>query len=164
MARVANILRDAYADELETVTNYLTLSIALDGIRAEEVKEVLAQDVTEELGHARAIAQRIKELGGVPPGSMDLEPRQRSLQPPRDTTDIGAVVRGVLDAEEDAVKTYRDLIEAAREENDPVTEDLAITILADEEKHRTLFRGFQKGLEAGAATAEAPAQGTRRPI
>ena len=29
-------------------------------------------------------------------------------------------------------------------ETDPVTEDLAVTILADEEAHRTEFRGFEK--------------------
>ena len=55
-----------------------------------------------------------------------------------------AVINGVLTAEEDAIETYRALIDAAEEANDPVTEDLAVTILADEEAHRTEFRGFKK--------------------
>jgi len=50
----------------------------------------------------------------------------------------------VLEAEESAIETYRSLIEAATDANDPVTEDVAVTILADEEAHRTEFRGFQK--------------------
>jgi bacterioferritin len=54
-----------------------------------------------------------------------------------------SVIRGVLDAEEDAIETYHDLIEAADAAGDPVTEDLAVTILADEEAHRTEFRGFE---------------------
>jgi bacterioferritin len=66
------------------------------------------------------------------------------LQPPERSTDVPAVIEGVLEAEEDAIRTYRDLIAAAEEADDPVTEDLAVTILADEEAHRTEFRGFRK--------------------
>jgi bacterioferritin len=58
--------------------------------------------------------------------------------------DVLAVIEGVLDAEEDAISTYRALIDAAEEANDPVTEDLAVTVLADEEAHRTEFRGYKK--------------------
>jgi bacterioferritin len=54
------------------------------------------------------------------------------------------VITGVLDAEEDAIDTYRALITAAEAADDPVTEDLAVTILADEEAHRTEFRGYKK--------------------
>jgi bacterioferritin len=75
---------------------------------------------------------------------MEFTARQESLQPPAESTDVLAVINGVLDAEEDAIQTYRDLIDAAEEADDPVTEDLAVTILADEEAHRTEFRGFQK--------------------
>ena len=67
-----------------------------------------------------------------------------SLQPPEDSTDVLSVIEGVLDAEEGAIETYRSLIDAAEAANDPVTEDLAVTILADEEAHRTEFRGFKK--------------------
>jgi bacterioferritin len=49
----------------------------------------------------------------------------------------------VLDAEEAAIGTYRSLIDAADSAGDPVTEDLGVRILADEEAHRTEFRGFR---------------------
>lgn len=58
-----------------------------------------------------------------------------------------SVINGVLDAEEDAIATSRDLIDAAEAANDPVTEDLAVTILAEEETSRTEFRGFQKAYQ-----------------
>lgn len=141
---VIRLLTKAYGDEIETVMNYLTNSIVLDGLRAEEVKESLQQDIQEELGHAEMIGQRLKQLDEQPPASGDFEANQHSLQPPADTTDVPSVIDGVLDAEEDAIETYRALIDAATEENDPVTEDLAVTILADEEAHRTEFRGFRK--------------------
>ena len=141
---VIDLLRQAYGDEIETVMNYLSNAIALDGVRAEEIKESLDADVQEELDHARRIGQRLKQLDAAPPGSYDFQARQEHLQPPEDTTDVISVIEGVLEAEEDAIETYRSLITAAREADDPVTEDLAVTLLTDEEAHRTEFRGFRK--------------------
>ena len=141
---VTRLLKKAYQDEIETVMNYLSNSIVLDGVRAEEIKESLQQDIQEELTHAEQLGNRLKQLDEQPPGSGEFEANQMSLQPPQDSTDVLSVVEGVLDAEEDAIETYRALIDAAEEANDPVTEDLAVTILADEEAHRTEFRGFEK--------------------
>ena len=142
--RVIEILEKAYIDEMETVMNYQTNAIVLDGVRAEEIKESLQQDIQEELNHANQLGQRLKQLDARPPGSAEFSSRQDSLQPPEDSTNVISVIRGVLDAEEDAIETYRNLVDAAEEANDPVTEDLAVTILADEEAHRTEFRGFEK--------------------
>jgi len=141
--RVIELLRKAYADEIETVMNYMTNSIVLDGVRAEEIKESLQADIQEELGHAEQLGQRLKQLDAQPPGSAEFEARQASLQPPENSTNVLSVVEGVLEAEEDAIATYRELIKAAEAADDPVTEDLAVTILADEEAHRTEFRGFR---------------------
>jgi bacterioferritin len=142
--RVVELLRKAYSDEIETVMNYQTNAIVLDGVRAEEIKESLEQDIQEELDHAQQLGARLKQLDARPPGSEEFVARQDSLQPPEDSTDVLSVIRGVLDAEEDAIETYRALVAAAEEADDPVTEDLAVTILADEEAHRTEFRGFEK--------------------
>lgn len=140
---VVDLLKKAYNDEIETVMNYLTNSIVLDGVSAEEVKESLEQDIQEELGHAEMLGNRLKQLDDRPPGSYEFEAHQESLQPPEDTTDVLSVIEGVLDAENDAIETYRNLIDAAGDD-DPVTEDIAVTILSDEEAHRTEFRGFRK--------------------
>jgi bacterioferritin len=142
--RVVELLRTAYSDEIETVMNYQTNAIVLDGVRAEEIKESLQQDIQEELAHAEQLGQRLKQLDARPPGSAEFVARQDSLQPPEDSTDVLSVIRGVIDAEDGAIETYRALIDAAEDANDPVTEDLAVTILADEEAHRTEFRGFEK--------------------
>jgi bacterioferritin len=141
---VTRLLKVAYGDEIETVMNYLTNSIVLDGVRAEEIKESLDADIDEELNHARMLGQRLKQLDERPPASADFEVHQDSLQPPEDSTDVPVVIDGVLEAENDAIDTYRSLIRAADEADDPVTEDIAVTILTDEEAHRTEFRGFRK--------------------
>ncbi|SDR36637.1 ferritin-like domain-containing protein [Natronobacterium texcoconense] len=141
---ITDLLTEAYLDELETVMNYMTNAIVLDGIHAEEVKESLEEDIQEELEHARMLGQRLKQLDESPPGSEAFEAQQANLQPPEDTTDVRSVIEGVLEAEEDAIETYRSLAAAADDANDPVTEDVAVTLLVDEEAHRTEFRGFQK--------------------
>lgn len=141
---VTRLLRKAYTDEMETVMNYLTNAIVLDGVRAQEIKESLDTDIQEELSHAQMLGDRLKQLDERPPASGEFEASQHSLQPPEDSTDVLSVIDGVLEAEEDAIATYRALVRASEEDDDPVTEDLAVTILADEEAHRTEFRGFRK--------------------
>lgn len=142
--QVIDLLREAYNDELETVMNYLTNSIVLDGVHAEGIKESLDLDVDEELNHARMLGQRLKQLDARPPASFDFEAAQEGLQPPEDSTDILSVIDGVIAAENDATSTYRSLIDAAEEADDPVTEDLAVELLSDEEAHRAEFRGFRR--------------------
>lgn len=132
----------AYNMELETVCNYLANSVHLDGFRAKHIKDALASDVNEELGHAQQLASRIDVLGGRVPGSQALQWTQSSLQPPESPLDIVAVIRGVIEAEQGACAQYRKIIQVAGDGVDPVTEDLAVTLLGDEEEHLRLFRGF----------------------
>ena len=136
-------LRKAYNMELETVANYLANSLHIEGVRADAIKQALAADIQGELGHAQQLGNRIKQLGGSIPGSQELEMTQKSLQPPADTTDVVYVIKGVLQAEEEAIAHYRTLIKVTEGE-DYVTQDLAITILADEEGHRQQFEGYLK--------------------
>jgi len=144
--RLVELLQKARGDELETVINYQTNAIALAGIEAQEVADSLREDVQEELGHAEEIGERISQLGGQPRGSYSIEMTQESLQPPTESTDVLSVIDGVIEAESDAVSAYRTLIDAAEEADDPVTEDLAAELLADEEGHLAEFKGFREGL------------------
>ncbi len=136
-------LLKSYSMELETVLNYLANSINLDGVRAEEIKKALAADVNEEMLHARQLGERIKQLGGSVPGSLVLKFGQKPLQPPADTTDVIAVIEGVLEAEEEAITQYNRIIRQC-EGTDYVTQDLTIKLLSQEEAHRVQFEGFLK--------------------
>ena len=142
-AEIIEMLERAYWMEIETVISYITNSVNPDGIRAQEIIESLRADVQEELGHAQQFADRIKELYGTVPGSMAFKPEQTYLQPPENTTDIVHVIRGVIEAETGAIEHYNRIIEAT-ESVDPVTNDMVVTILHDEEGHRRLFEGFLK--------------------
>jgi bacterioferritin len=145
--KLVSMLEKAYWMELETVMSYVTNSVNPDGVRAMEIKQSLEQDITEELGHAQQFAARIKELYGVVPGSMDFEPEQSFLQPPEHQTDITHVIRGVIQAEAGAIAHYNEIIEFAGDV-DPVTEDMMIAILRDEQGHMREFEGFLREYEA----------------
>lgn len=140
---IIDMLIGAYNAEIETVMNYIAHSVNLDGVRAEQIKASLAKDVPAELGHAQILAKRIKTIGGVVPASKSLKWTQTFLQATKDSTDVVAVIKGVIAAEEDAIATYSKVIKAC-EGTDYVTQDLAVTILADEEEHRREFVGFLK--------------------
>ena len=141
---VIGMLTEAYFMELETVMNYLANSTNLDGVRAEEIKKSLAADITEELMHAQQLGHRIKQIGGLLPGSGVVKSGiGGQQQPPADTTDVMGVIEAVIAAEEAACSQYKKIIRATDGE-DYVTQDLCIRLLASEEEHLVLFRGFLK--------------------
>lgn len=145
--QIVEMLTRAYWMEIETVVSYLANSINPDGVRAQEIIESLDGDIQEELGHARQFGTRIKELYGVVPGSTEFQAEQTYLQPPEHQTDIVHVIKGVIEAETGAIDFYNEIIERT-DEIDPVTNDMVIDILHDEEGHRRLFEGFLREYEA----------------
>ena len=145
---IVDLLRQAFSMELETVCNYTAQSINLDGFKAKHIKDALAADIVEELGHAQMIARRIKVLEGTVPGSQELNMNQTELQPNGNPLDVIAVIKGVIAAEQGAIDHYQKVIEATSD-IDPVTEDLFITIKGDEEEHRRLFKGFLAEAQQG---------------
>ena len=145
--RIVEMLRRAYWMEIETVMSYIAGSTNPDGVRAQEIIESLREDIQEELGHAQRFAARIKELYGVVPGSLDFTAEQTYLQPPSEQTDVVHVIRGVIEAESGAIEFYNQIVEAT-DGVDPVTNDMVIDILRDEEGHRRLFEGFLREYEA----------------
>jgi bacterioferritin len=145
--QIIAMLEHAYWMEIETVMSYIANSVNPDGVRAQEIKESLETDIQEELGHAKLFAQRIKELYGVVPGSQKFSAEQSYLQPPEQQTDVVHVVKGVIEAERGAIEHYSRIV-AETEGVDPVTQDMTIDILHDEQGHLRLFEGFLREYEA----------------
>src|SRR3954466_13125022 len=143
---IIGLLTKSYWMEIETVMSYIANSANPDGVRAQEIIESLREDVQEELAHAQQFATRIKELYGVVPSSVDFTPEQSSPAPPEHQTDIVHAIKGVIEAETGAIEHYNAIIEAT-EEVDPVTNDMVIAILRDEEGHRRLFEGYLREYE-----------------
>jgi bacterioferritin len=146
-AQIIELLQQAYWMEIETVMSYIANSINPDGVRAQQIKENLQADIQEELLHAQQFGTRIKELYGVVPGSMEFQASQTYLQPPEHQVDVQQVIRGVIEAEDGAIEHYNQIIQVS-DGVDPVTQDMVITILRDEEGHRRMFEGFLREYEA----------------
>jgi bacterioferritin len=144
---IIELLTKAYWMEIETVMSYVANSVNPDGVRAQEIIESLREDVQEELGHATQFANRIKELYGVVPGSLEFKAEQTYLQPAEQQTDIVHIIRGVIAAETGAIEHYNRIIESC-DGLDWVTQDMVIGILHDEEGHKRLFEGFLREYEA----------------
>jgi bacterioferritin len=144
---IIDLLKKAYWMEIETVMSYIANSVNPDGVRAQEIVESLQQDIQEELGHAQQFAARIKELYGVVPGSLEFSAEQSYLQPPAHQTDIVHIIKGVIEAETGAIEHYNRIIQET-DDIDPVTQDMVIAILRDEEGHRRLFEGYLREYEA----------------
>src|SRR2546430_5885545 len=117
------LLRTAYWMEIETVMSYLANSINPDGVRAREVVEHVQEDIGTELGHAEQFGNRIKELYGVVPGSLEFSADQAYLQPPVDQTDVVHVIKGVIEAESGAIEHYQRIIDFC-DGVDLVTQDM----------------------------------------
>jgi bacterioferritin len=145
--QIIELLTKGYWMEIETVMSYIANSTNPDGVRAQEIIESLKQDIQEELGHAQQFADRIKELYGVVPGSQDFAAEQDYLQPPDEQTDIVHVIKGVIAAESGAIEHYTRIVEET-DQVDPVTQDMVIAILHDEQGHKRLFEGFLREYEA----------------
>jgi len=145
-SEIVAALTVSYWMEMETIQNYLANSENLDGVRAEEIKKALAEDITEELGHAQQIAKRIRVLGGRIPGSMEFSASQKNLQPPRESTDVTTVIKGVIEAEEGAILQYRKIIDLC-DGYDYATQDMCITLMENEESHMREFVGFLREYE-----------------
>ncbi len=139
-------LTKAFQMEMETIQNYISASVNLDGVRSDVIKKALAADVPTELTHAQTLANRIKTIGGTVPGSQALKAEQSFLQPLKDSTDVVSIIKGVIKAENGAIAQYNKIIKLC-EGKDYVTQDLVITLLADEEEHRREFIGFLKEYE-----------------
>jgi bacterioferritin len=134
-------LKRSYANELETIQNYLAHSIDLEGTGAELIRKTLEEEITLKLRHARRLAKRINILGGRVPGSLELPRGQYSLQPQLDNTDVMALIRGVISANEATISQYEKIINLT-EGLDYVTQDMVIDLLSDEREHRRLFLSF----------------------
>lgn len=134
-------LKRSYAIELETLQNYLANSIDLEGADAEDVRKSLEEEVALKLKHARRLAKRINVLGARLPGSLELPRDQQLLQPPKDRSDMVAVIKGVISATEASISQYQKILTLS-EGFDFVTQDLVIDLLSDEREHHRTFLGF----------------------
>lgn len=146
---VIDLLKHAYTAELETVINYTALSSNLETFDGRDIAEDLEADIDEEVSHAKRVGKRLKILGSEAPTSMSEEFtfKQDSLNEVKSSIDVIEAIDGVLDAEEDAINTYRSLAKAANEAEDYGTANMAMELIQDEEAHYQEFKSLKRSFE-----------------
>ena len=80
------------------------------------------------------------------PGPWTSAPSRPTCNRPGDQVDVVHVIKGVIEAEGGAIEYYSQIIEET-DGIDPVTQDMVITILRDEQGHKRLFEGFLREYE-----------------
>ncbi len=129
--RLKELLNEAIARELQAVIQYMWQHVVAKGLCSPAVRDIFKKTAVDEMKHAEALAERLDYLGGKP-----------TTQPTPITVGetLEEMVRLDLKAEEEAIALYRQIVEQAVSEGDYVTEDLARSLLADEEEHLNEFQ------------------------
>ncbi len=129
--RLKELLNEAIARELQAVIQYMWQHVEAKGLCSPAVRDLLKKTAIGEMKHAEALAERLNYLGGRP-----------TTQPAPITIGetLEEMIRSDLQAEEEAIALYRQIIEQAVAEGDYVTEDLTRGLLADEEEHHDEFQ------------------------
>ena len=127
------ILQTVLATEIVCVLRYTMHAVAATGISSEAVKKEFDEHADDERAHARAVAERINQLGGTP----DFNPKgleTRAASEYGAAGDLVEMIKENLIAERIAVDHYRELVRYFGDK-DPGTRKMIEEILIKEEEH-----------------------------
>src|ERR1017187_2359014 len=128
-----DILQTVLATEIVCVLRYTMNAVAAAGISSDSVKEEFDQHAKEEQEHARKVAERINQLGGIP----NFNPEglaSRSASQYVEAGNLVEMIRENLIAERIACEHYRELIRYFGDK-DSTTRVMMEGILTNEEEH-----------------------------
>jgi bacterioferritin len=130
--QVCEILNEALATELVCILRYQHHYYMAAGMHGPAVKDEMKEHWDEEQRHADVLAERIRQLGGVP----DFSPSglAKSHTEYNEGHDLVDMVREDLVAERIVVQTYAEIIRFLGDK-DPTSRMLMERVLAEEEKH-----------------------------
>lgn len=131
--KTIEILQSVLATEIVCVLRYTMHAVAAAGISSEGVKAEFSQHAKEEAEHAKAVAERINQLGGKP----DFNPTglaSRAASEYGTADNLVDMIKENLIAERIAIEHYQELIRYFGNA-DPGTRTMLEGILVVEEEH-----------------------------
>ena len=140
-------LNKALADEWLAYYQYWVGAKVAKGPMRGAVTAELIQHATEELGHAELLANRILQLGGTPL----LKPEDWykmtncGYEAPEDPY-VEVLLDQNIKGEQCAIGAYQQLVELTKEA-DPVTYEMALSILTDEIEHEEDLQALLEDIE-----------------
>jgi len=137
-AKLIEGLNEDLSAELGAVILYLYQTSVALGFNGEELRELLRDEVTEELGHATFLADKIVALGGDP------TTRPKEYKTPKD---IKGMLEFDLKLEREAVEAYKKRAQQADEYGDLGLKVKIEELISDEtdhvEKIERILRGWK---------------------
>lgn len=125
-ALIEGLNRDLNA-EINTIIRYIRHASVMKGLAGHEVRELLQQEITDEVKHATYIADKIVALGGTP-----------KVQPeaPSEVFDWREVLQDSLKFELEAIAGYRERARQAEEVGDIGLRATLEMFAEDETRHK----------------------------
>lgn len=117
--------------ELSTIIRYLLQSSMIKGRHNAPLRDLYRAEITDEIGHAQYLADKIVMLGGTPKASPDTTP------PP---SDVRQMIERDIEAEKGDVAHYKKLAQLADEAGDIELKLQMEEQAADESRHAQELR------------------------
>ena len=124
------LLNKAIAREIGVSVQYMWQHVMAMGMKSPEVKDIFEDIAVVEMKHAEKIAERLFYLGGIP---------ATKPTPIKVGGSLEEMVEHDLEAENEAIELYKEIIAFASEKGDSTTRLLFEEILAEEEEHKHTF-------------------------
>ena len=124
------LLNKAIAREIGVSVQYMWQHVMALGMKSPEIKDVFEDIAIEEMKHAEKIAERLFYLGGIP---------TTKPTPIMVGDSLKEMIENGLQAENEAIGMYKEIIDKASEKGDSTTRLLFEEILTAEEEHKHTF-------------------------
>jgi len=137
--KVIEVLNKARSMEIQAIHQYMNQHYNLDDMDYGEMAANIKLIALDEMRHAEAFAERVKELGGEP------------TTEPHGLVEKGQAVEKVFkfdaDQEDDAIDAYNQFLLVCRENGDSISMKLFEEIIDDEQAHFNYFDSVDGHIE-----------------
>jgi bacterioferritin len=135
--KLLDLLNKGIARELRVSIQYMWQHILAKGIEGAMVENLFREIAIAEMKHAEDLAERLTFLDGVP---------TTTHEPVHIGHSLDDMLKENVQAEEEAIRLYKEAIQVASKEGDFTTRRLLEEILSQEEKHLDTFSKLLVGM------------------
>ena len=137
--KVIEVLNKARSMELQAIHQYMNQHYVLDDKDYGELAGNMKLIAIDEMKHAEALAERVKELGG--------EPTTELAGPVEKEQDIKTIYSFDSGEEENAIEAYNEFAKVCRENNDTISMKLFERLIDEEQEHLNYFDDIGEHIE-----------------
>jgi bacterioferritin len=135
--KLLELLNKGIARELRVSIQYMWQHVLAKGIEGAIVENLFREIAIAEMKHAEDLAERLAFLNGVP---------TTSHEPVHIGHSLDDMLKENVQAEEEAIRLYKEAIQVAGKEGDFTTRRLLEEILSQEEEHLDTFSKLLVGM------------------